>query len=362
MVIIGTSCSEGPVVIDIPVNLQRNDCEYLASDPAIFAASYRQECHLSDDQCAVFFKLLEGSSRPLLYLGGGLTSSEATEAVRAFRSRFRIPAVNTLMGKGVVDERDDDVLGLLGMFGTPAANTIIQENDLFIALAVRWDDRVAEKVGFALKSKIAYIDINPEKVRQIRLERNPEFSVSGSVAHILRDLLSYAERKGVSFNRSEWSLRARTLKKAWPLDWDRANPGRMVVVVDGDGSLRMNMGELYTIGTYGLNVKVLLLNNMSDGMVRNLETAAYGNRHSATERSVDVSFADMARVCGFAYSRRVAEKAELDAALGEFLSTPGAAMLEVMTDIEEILYPVVPVGKGYHEMNLGPFIRQVEAE
>jgi len=139
-----------------------------------------------------------------------------------------------------------------------------------------------------------------------------------------------------------------------------ANPGKLVVVVDGDGSFRMNMGELYTIGTQRLNIKILLLNNMSDGMVRNLETSAYGARHSATERAVDVNFADMARVCGFGFGRRIAVREEVDGALREFLDADGPALLEVMTDIDEMLYPVVPVGKGYHEMILGPFIREIQ--
>jgi len=417
----------GPVVIDIPINLQRNDCAYHALAPAMFAASWNQEGHLSEAQCAAFFTLLSEASRPLLYLGGGLTSLACAQEVRRFRNRFGVPAVNTLMGKGVVNEDDEDVLGLLGMFGTPSANLIIQENDLFLALGVRWDDRVAEKVGFALKSKIAYLDVNPEKVRQIRLERNPDFSVIGDAANILKDLNEYAERNAIVMGWPDWNRHAADLKKHWPLNYDRdnpqiqqacvlerlnhrlpasaivttgvgnhqllaaqylkmdapkrfltsgsfgtmgfgmpnavgaacANPDRMVLVVDGDGSFRMNMGELHTIGTYQLNIKILLLNNRSDGMVHNLETSGYGGRHSATERPFDANFADMARICGFSYARRITVREEIDEALAECMNHIGPAMLEVMTDRDECLYPIVPVGKGYHEMVLGPYIREM---
>lgn len=420
----------GPVVIDVPLNLQRGDCPYEALPPERFLRAYERESHLSEAQCETFFALLAGAERPLLYLGGGLVQDASVRAVRAFRERFPIPAVNTLMGKGTVNERDEDVLGLLGMFGTPAANKIIQENDLFIAIGVRWDDRVAEKVGFALKSKIAYIDIHHDKVSQIRLERTPEFSAVGDAAHILADLVAYAERKEFRREWPAWRKRAVQLKKAWPLDFDRknpiiqqahaleildkampenaiittgvgnhqllaaqylkmsttrrfltsgsfgtmgfgmpnavgaawANPDATVIVVDGDGSFRMNLGELYTIGTQRLNVKILLLNNMSDGMVRNLETAAYEDRHSATDRDVDVRFADLAKVCGFAWSERVEKTEELEGAIRNLLAASGPAMLEVMTDREEVLYPVVPVGKGYHEMDLGPFIREIAVD
>lgn len=417
----------GPVVIDVPLNLQRGDCPYERLPPQLFLHAHERESHLSENQCKAFFDLLEEAKRPLLYIGGGLVSEESTRAIRTFRERFPIPAVNTLMGKGVLNENDEDVLGLLGMFGNPAANKIIQENDLFIAIGVRWDDRVAEKVGFALKSKIAYIDINPDKMAQIRLERNPEFSSVGDAAHILTDLAAYADRKGISFALEDWRNRARALKKAWPLDYDRnnpliqqtqaveilnhnllpgsvittgvgnhqlaaaqylkmdsprrfltsgsfgtmgfgmptavgaayANPDKTVVVVDGDGSFRMNLGELYTIGTQKLNIKILLLNNLSDGMVRNLETVAYGNRHSATDREKDIVMADLAKTCGFSFAERVSSPGDLEKAIAELMKTEGPALLEVMCDREEILYPIVPVGKGYHEMELGPFIREI---
>jgi acetolactate synthase-1/2/3 large subunit len=139
-----------------------------------------------------------------------------------------------------------------------------------------------------------------------------------------------------------------------------ANPNSQVVVVDGDGSFRMNMGEVHTIGTLQVPVKVLLFNNHSDGMVKNLEDAAYEGRHSATIRSSDVNFADLADICGFTFTRRISSRDELSSSLQEFLHTDGPALLEVITDPEEVLYPVVRPGKSYSDMDLGPYIRKVE--
>jgi acetolactate synthase-1/2/3 large subunit len=139
-----------------------------------------------------------------------------------------------------------------------------------------------------------------------------------------------------------------------------ANPDSQVIVVDGDGSFRMNMGEVHTIGTLQVPVKVLLFNNHSDGMVKNLEDAAYEGRHVATIRSSDVNFADMAEICGFKYARRIRSRDMLSSSLREFLDTEGPALLEVVTDPEEVLYPVVRPGKSYSEMELGPYIRKVE--
>ncbi len=139
-----------------------------------------------------------------------------------------------------------------------------------------------------------------------------------------------------------------------------ANPDATVVVVDGDGSFRMNMGEMHTIGTLGIPVKVLLLNNHGDGMVRNVEDFAYGGRHSATERPRDVRFADMAALCHFGFARRVESRNELKTSLKEFLRDKGPALLEVITDREEALYPVVRAGASYADMDLGPYIKQVQ--
>ncbi|MDY0170510.1 MAG: thiamine pyrophosphate-binding protein [Thermoguttaceae bacterium] len=417
----------GPVVIDMPINLQQNVNRYSGDNLARFANTYQDECHLSDGQCGHFFELLAAAKRPLLYLGGGLNSRAGSAAIRRFNALLNIPSVNTLMGKGVVDENDPTSLGLLGMFGTPYANKIIQRNDFFFAVGVRWDDRVAEKVGFAIDAKIAYIDINPQKVYQIRTERSPEFSFVGDAATALDDLTDYARRNRPAIDIAEWIEYAKMLKCSWPLDYRRdgpsiqqaevldllnrhltndtiittgvgnhqlqaaqylrmnrpksfltsgsfgtmgfgmpsavgahyANPSAQVLVIDGDGSFRMNMGEMYTIGTRNLPIKVLLLNNMSDGMVKNLEDVAYGGRHSATERTRDVNFAEMARQCHFRFARRIDCRTEMADAIAEFINSQGPCLLEVMTDTEEVLYPVVRPGTSYADMVLGPYICEV---
>jgi acetolactate synthase-1/2/3 large subunit len=138
-----------------------------------------------------------------------------------------------------------------------------------------------------------------------------------------------------------------------------ASPLASVVTVDGDGSFRMNMGEMHTIGSLGVPVKILLLNNRSDGMVRNLEDVAYGGRHSATERASEVNFAELARHCHFQFARRLSSRPELAEALKTFMGTTGPCLLEIITDIEEVLYPVVRAGCSYKDMDLGPYIKEI---
>ena len=135
-------------------------------DVARFGYKYDEERHLGENQCKQFFDLLQKSKRPLLYIGGGLNSASASERIREFNRRYKVPSIWSLMGKGILNEKGDWALGMLGMFGVPAANMAIQETGLFVAFGIRWDDRVQQKVGEAgLEAEIAYFDVNPEKVQ-----------------------------------------------------------------------------------------------------------------------------------------------------------------------------------------------------
>ena len=135
-----------------------------------------------------------------------------------------------------------------------------------------------------------------------------------------------------------------------------ANPNATVIAIDGDGGLLMNFGELFTIGKYELPVKVLLLNNHGDCMVRNIQDLLYGGSYVGTKKITSVSFANVAGEMGFKFNRRVEERHELKKSLEEFIAADGPAFLEVMTDVDEMLYPRIPAGKGYKDMILGPYM------
>lgn len=135
------------------------------------------------------------------------------------------------------------------------------------------------------------------------------------------------------------------------------NPGRTVVNIDGDGSLRMNLGELETATTYGLPVKVLLLNNCGDGMVRQWQKLYFGDRFSASDKSLRrKDFIKAAEADGYEFARRVTDKSDVEASLREMLAFPGPAFLEVMIDPDAGVYPMVGPGSSYKEMVTGDFI------
>jgi acetolactate synthase-1/2/3 large subunit len=136
-----------------------------------------------------------------------------------------------------------------------------------------------------------------------------------------------------------------------------AFPDRLVIDVDGDGSMRMNLGELETATTYNLPIKILVLNNRGDGMVRQWQKLYFGNRFSGTDKSLrQKDFVKTAEADGFGFAMRLTEKGSVKEALKKFVEFNGPAFLEVMTDPDACVYPMVGPGMGYKEMITGDFI------
>ena len=137
-----------------------------------------------------------------------------------------------------------------------------------------------------------------------------------------------------------------------------ANPGRLVIDIDGDASIRMNMGELETATTYNLPVKICVLNNIGDGMVRQWQKLFHGGRMASTDKSLHTKdFIKAAQADGFRYAERLSSNADVSRVVSEWLAFDGPAFLEVMIDPDAGVYPMVPPGKGYDGMITGDFIK-----
>lgn len=136
-----------------------------------------------------------------------------------------------------------------------------------------------------------------------------------------------------------------------------ARPDALVIDIDGDGSIRMNLGELETATTYGVPVKVLLLNNRGDGMIRQWQRLFYDGRLCVSDKALHrKDFIMAARADGFEFARRVEEVDGLEAALKAFIEFDGPAFLEVMVDVNADVFPMVGPGQSYANMITGPFI------
>jgi len=145
-----------------------------------------------------------------------------------------------------------------------------------------------------------------------------------------------------------------------------AMPGHLVIDIDGDASIRMNIGELETVTSYDLPVKVLVLNNYGDGMVRQWQKLFYKGRMSYSDKSLRLKdFVKTAEADGFRYAVRLDSKQDLQRVIREWLEFPGPAFLEVIIDRNANVYPMVGPGLSYDQMVTGDFIpnrKQIDEE
>ncbi|MFI5394363.1 MAG: biosynthetic-type acetolactate synthase large subunit [Candidatus Binatia bacterium] len=380
---------------------------------------------ISDEQVHAFYRLLGDSERPLIYAGGGINNSNAAPELRAFAERFRIPVVTTLMGIGALDTKSELSLHMLGMHGTAYANYAVEDCDFLFAVGARFDDRVAGKVkDFAPRAKIAHLDVDASEIGKVKnvdwfhvsdarrgltqlLKGGKSFKKDFSrwLAHVKELKVEHA----LNYNRSSDLIQAEEVltvlneitkggaivttgvgqHQMWSAQYldfvhprsfitsgsmgtmgfglpaavgaQIANPDKLVIDIDGDGSIRMNYGELETLTNYDIPVKVLLLNNFGDGMVRQWQDLFHDQRYAGTDKTLHKKdFVRAVQADGFEFAKRVSERAQVRQTLEEFVTFRGPAFLEVIIDQHEHVYPMVGPGMGYKDMIVGKYIKPRE--
>lgn len=427
---IARSGRPGPVVVDIPKDVQNAQLEFDgASRLPIHGYRARlravEHSHLDGETCAAFFGALKQAKRPLIYAGGGVIAAGAAVALRAFADAFGLPVTTTLMGLGGVDTTGPLALHMLGMHGTAYANYAVEDCDFLFAVGARFDDRVAGVAAkFAPRARfIAHIDIDPAEIDKVK---SVQWRHVGALVPALDRLTAYGRAHGVLPPLADWHAHLAALKREHAMDYDRASdliqpqavieainrraqgraivstgvgqhqmwaaqyfdfraprqwltsgsmgtmgfglpaaigaqfarPDALVIDIDGDGSIRMNIGELETVTTYGLPIKVVVLNNGGDGMVRQWQKLYFGQRFSATDKSLHKKdFVRAAQADGFEWAKRLTDKAAIEATIADFLAFDGPAFLEVMIDPDAGVYPMVGPGASYAQMITGDFIR-----
>lgn len=191
----------GPVHIDIPKDVSSAIGEFEYPDE-IKMQTYKPNYKGNSKQIKKAIELIEASKKPLFYLGGGVISSNASEAVRKLIEITQIPAVETLMALGALDSNDPNCLNMVGMHGSYAANMAMSEADLIIALGTRFDDRVTGKVSeFAKNAKIIHVDIDPSSISKII---NADFPIVGDVKSVVEDMIERAKDEINPKNFNTW--------------------------------------------------------------------------------------------------------------------------------------------------------------
>lgn len=219
--IIASTGRPGPVLIDIPVDITTNLIdENFKVD--INLPGYKPTLKGNLKQVRMAVKKIAESRKPVIFAGGGVISSGASDILRKFVKVVKIPVITSLLGMGSFPETDQLSLKIAGMHGTKYANLAFTEADLIIAVGVRFDDRVTGKLSeFAPEADVIHIDIDPAEIGKNIKVLVP---IVGDAKIVLTDLKSeyekYIEKKGIQ-NREKWLSRIKKLKKDYPLKYDR---------------------------------------------------------------------------------------------------------------------------------------------
>jgi len=408
---IATTGRPGPVLVDIPVDVSRSETKFSYPDE-VKLRSYKPVYKGHPVQIHKACKLIESSTRPVVYAGGGVILSNASAELREFVDKTGIPITTTLMGLGAYPETEPLSLKMLGMHGTCYANQAVHDSDLLIAVGARFDDRVTGKVSeFIPEAKVIHIDIDPASVskmvnvdvpivgdcRQVLQEINKKISpprIDEWVARVLKmkedNPLTYQDKPGslkpqyvvqrihaltegkavvcteVGQNQM-WAAQfyiyteprsfitsggLGTMGYGFPaaIGAQLARPDRRVVDIAGDGSIQMNIQELIVAVQHRLPVIIAILNNGFLGMVRQWQQFFYEKRYSHTSMQFAPDFVKLAEAYGAA-GLRVERKEEVDAAIKEALSiTDRPIIIDFRVEKEENVYPMVPAGKSIKDI------------
>ena len=419
---LATTGRPGPVVIDIPKDIQNAKSSYVYPQE-VDIRSYLPVTKGHSGQIKKAVEMMLSAKRPILYTGGGVILGDASAELTELTHKLGFPITQTLMGLGAFPASDKQSLGMLGMHGTYEANLAMHNSDVIIAIGSRFDDRVTGNLEkFCPDAKIIHVDIDPASISKNVLVDIP---IVGPVKQVLTEMnaiLDKTELKSDAEAIADWwtqieewratkCLRYDTMgskikpqaavESVWratngdayvssdvgqhqmyaaqyyPFDKPRrwinsgglgtmgfglpaamgvqmANPEAISVCITGEGSIQMNIQELSTCLQYGLPVKIICLNNGFLGMVRQWQEFFYERRYSMSYMESLPDFVKLAESYGHV-GVRIEDPKTLDAQLEEVFSDKykdRLVFVDILTDQQENVYPMIPAGAGLNEMIL----------
>ena len=389
----------GPVLIDVPKDVQTAVCDYEPQAPV-----QPEERHAAKDvRIKEAAALINASKRPFIYFGGGLITSEAQEEMLALAEKIDAPIGCSLMGLSGIPTDHPRFLGMQGMHGHYASSMAMHDADLIISLGVRFNDRVTgNREKFAKLAQIIHIDVDGSELSKTV---NSACGLRGDVKLTLQKLIPLVNAE----QKPDWEKAVKALKETESdyLDirpgltprnaimtlnkhlgentavatdvgqhqmWAAQNvnfkkPRRFIssgglgtmgfglgaaigaavgtgersVLVTGDGSFGMCLNELTTAVTYNVPVVILLMNNGVLGMVRQWQTLFFNKHYSNTILDRKTDFVALARAFG-ADGEAVDTVAALDKAFEHAFSCDGPYVIDCRIDKDEFVLPMLPPG------------------
>jgi len=207
----------GPVHVDIPKDVTAQIEEFIYPD-AVEMETYKPTVKGNLRQIKKAVDAIAEASRPIFYLGGGIINSNAAEEVRELVNMTNIPAVETLMARGTLGVQNENLISMLGMHGSYAANMSMSETDLMIAIGSRFDDRVTGKLSeFAKHAKIIHIDIDPASISKLV---PVDFPIVGDVKNVITEMIPLAKEKVDGSKYASWRETVANFDKLHPLSYE----------------------------------------------------------------------------------------------------------------------------------------------
>lgn len=395
----------GPVLIDVPKDVQIAECEFEPKPPAP-----KEEPHAAKDALVEeAADYINKAKRPYIYFGGGLITSGAQAEMLAVAEKIDAPIGCSLMGLSAVPTENPRFLGMQGMHGHFASSMAMHNSDLILSLGVRFNDRVTgNRSKFAVGAKIIHIDVDGSELCKTV---NAVCGLRGDVKLTLKKLLPLLEKR----SRPEWTAQVNAFREEEKkyLDnregltprkailtlnkylgentavctdvgqhqmWTAQNvvfktPRRFVssgglgtmgfglgaaigaafgtkersVLVTGDGSFGMCLQELATAVTYNVPIVILIVNNGVLGMVRQWQTLFYNKHYSNTVLNRKTDFTALARAFG-ADGEAVNAADELDSALKRAFAAGGPYIIDCKIDKDEFVLPMLPPGGSMEDI------------
>jgi acetolactate synthase-1/2/3 large subunit len=399
----------GPVLIDLPRDVQLEQAEFVIPPGEVKLAGYKIPTKGHPTQLQHAARLINEAHRPLIIAGRGVIISGGGEELKKFAESAQIPVVTTLLGIGSFPGNHVLNYGMAGMHGSGYANKAIDGTDLLIAVGMRFDDRVTGKISaFAPHAKIIHIDLDPAEIgKNVRVD----VPIVGDVKAVLQALHKMCETR----QRVAWLQQLEAWRKEHPMLGVRegtellpqyiiqqlyeatrgeaiivtgvgqhqmwtaqhyifrepgsfissgglgtmgfglpaamgakvGRPDKTVWLVDGDGSFQMTIQELATLVQDKIAIKIAIMNNGYLGMVRQWQELFYGKRYVATP----LSCPDFVKVAE-AYcvpAVRVTARQQVDDAINQAMDCDGPFLIDFKVEPEENVYPMVPPGASNAE-------------
>ncbi|HSS31997.1 MAG TPA: thiamine pyrophosphate-binding protein [Solirubrobacterales bacterium] len=406
----------GPVLVDIPLDLQLAELEAPLPGPAEVDAA--ADVQISDDAIARILADLERAERPLILAGGGLRAGRAVPAFRQLVDRLGVPVVNSLMGVDALPFDHPLRIGLIGTYGNRWANIALSRCDALLVLGSRLDIRQtgADTDAFVAGRTIHHVDVDPGEVNN-RISGSHELiaPLGPAIAALLEATADFPARA-----HEAWAEEIAELAVRWPDTGELPgiegiNPNQLmhqlgdaaatayvadvgqhqmwaaqslelsgeqrfltsggmgamgsglplavgaavqsngpVVSISGDGGFQLNIQELQTVARNKLPVKMVILDNGCHGMVRQFQESYFDGRYQSTVWGYSApSFVAVANAYGIP-GRRVEDPADVAAAVAEMWTAEGPYLLEAAIDLKANAYPKIAFGHPISEME--PFV------